>query len=143
MAFPTSEFVDCTFTLVEAVSLARTASGKAVARVEYGDPYFTARFETAPLYRPERAAWLAWDASRRGGMVSFITHDLARSELLAYPAGVPEIIAETWNGEGTVATLAAETDARERLMRILAEMLVTRLYTIPDMSDEIRSDMAG
>ena len=43
----------------------------------------------------------------------------------------------------TVATLAAETDARERLMRILAEMLVTRLYTIPDMSDEIRSDMAG
>ncbi len=107
MAFPTSEFVDCTFTLVEAVSLARTASGKAVARVEYGDPYFTARIETAPLYRDRRAAWEAWKATLRGGMVSFTTWDRSKPELLAYPAGVPEIVAETWNGEGTVATLAA------------------------------------
>lgn len=107
MTFPTDRFTDCTFTLVEGVSLARTASGKAVARVEFADPYLTATLATGPLYWPERARWQAWKAAKRGGMVSFLTHDLSKPELLAYPNGHPAILDETWDGNGTVAALAA------------------------------------
>lgn len=104
---PDSGFVSCRFALHEQVSLSRYAGGRAVARVQYGDPWIHASIETLPQYPSQRARWEAWLASLRGGMKSFITHDLSRPELIAYPNGVPEIVAGTWNGQGTIDSLAA------------------------------------
>ncbi len=97
----------CTFTFQEAVSLSRTASGKAVSRVEYGDPHLRARFLTWNLRVDDRHGWEAWKDSLRGGMRSFLAWDASRPEPLAYLSGVPDIIAGTWDGEGTVSALSA------------------------------------
>lgn len=105
-ALPHHRLVDCTFSLVEPVSLSRGQGGRAVAAVEFADPYITATFETPPMSWRERSEWEAWRASLRGGLKSFITYDVSRSELAAYPDGVPEIIAETWNGQGAATTVA-------------------------------------
>lgn len=98
--------VDCTFNLVEPVSLSRGQGGRAVAAVEYADPYLTATVQTGMLTWQERNEWEAWRASLRGGLKSFVTHDVSRSELAAYPTGVPEIVAETWNGRGIATSVS-------------------------------------
>lgn len=100
------DLVDCTFNLVEPVSISRAQGGRAVAAVEYADSYLTATIQTGMLTWQERNEWEAWRASLRGGLKSFVTHDVSRSQPLAYPNGVPEIIAETWNGQGTATVVA-------------------------------------
>lgn len=100
------ELNESTFTFTEQVSLSRSAGGKAVASVEYGDPYLHARFVTLRLALAARHGWEAWKDSLRGGMKSFLAWDASRPQPLAYPAGVPEIVAGTWNGQGTVSAIA-------------------------------------
>ncbi len=100
------ELVDCTFDLVESVSLSRTQGGRGVSPVEYADPYLTASIETGALSWQARNAWEAWRASLRGGLRTFKTYDVSRSELSAYPNGVPEIVAGIWGGQGTATAVA-------------------------------------
>lgn len=97
--------VDCTFNLVESVSISRAKGGRAVAAVEYADPYIAATIETGPVDWKTRSRWEAWRASLRGGLKSFVTYDVSRAELAAYPAGVPQIIAGTWNGQGAASSV--------------------------------------
>lgn len=106
-ALPSHSLVDCTFNLVEPVSISRGAGGRAVAAVEYADSYISATFQTGPLSWAARNAWEAWRASLRGGLKSFVTYDVSRSELAAYPDGVPEITDGDWDGKGDATTVAA------------------------------------
>lgn len=98
---------ESTFTFVEQVSLSRSAGGATVATVEYGDPYLRAKFVTLRMGLAERHGWEAWKDGLRGGLASFLAWDASRPEPLAYPAGVPEIMAGTWNGLGSATALAA------------------------------------
>lgn len=98
---------ESTFTFVDQVSLSRSQGGKAVAVVEYGDSYLRTRFTTLRLYLHQRHAWEAWKDGLRGGLNSFLAWDASRPEPLAYPNGVPEIKAGTWDGKGTVSAIAA------------------------------------
>lgn len=97
---------ECTFSLVEPVSVSRTGGGRAISAVEYADPYWSARFVTHnPTMPTERKGWSAWKKSLRGGTKSFLAYDKTRCELIAYPKGHPSIIDSSWNGQGTVSAL--------------------------------------
>lgn len=98
---------ECSFLLVEAVSLSRGVGGKTVAAVEVADPYWRAIFRTPNLAHTDKLGWAAWKNSLRGGLKTFLAFDWSRREPKAYPNGVPEILAATWDGEGTIDTLAA------------------------------------
>lgn len=98
----------CTFTFSEGVSISRNAKGKAIAAVEFDDPHLTVRIASGRLDLHERHPWEAWKDSLRGGLRSFLAYDMSRAEPLAYRnGGVPQIVAGTWNGEGTASALSA------------------------------------
>lgn len=101
------ELNESTFTFVESVSLSRTGGGRAVAAIEYADPYLRARFVTLRLTLAQRHAWEAWKDGLRGGLRSFLAWDASRPEPLAYPEGVPAIKAGTWNGKGTASAIGS------------------------------------
>ncbi|MBX3580839.1 MAG: hypothetical protein KF810_02945 [Rhizobiaceae bacterium] len=101
------QLAECTFLIVEGVALSRAGKGRAITAIDQFDPWVMARIRTGPLTHAERRAWSAWKNSLRGGMKHFLAYDQARSWLLNYPHGVPEIIAETWNGEAIVTELSA------------------------------------
>lgn len=103
---PDYRLVDCTFNLNEPVSISRTHGGRGISAVEYADPYITATIQTGPIGWHERNEWEAWRASLRGGLRSFVTHDVSRERLAAYPDGVPQIVAGTWNGQGGMSAIA-------------------------------------
>lgn len=104
---PFYRFKECTFATVEGTALNRTANGRAISAVEQYDPWIQASFKTTPLFPAERKVWSAWKSSLRGGMKSFLAYDASRPEPIAYPKGVPEIIATTWDGTGIVTALSA------------------------------------
>lgn len=106
-SLPHHKLVECQFSLVEPVSISRTHGGRGISAVEYADPYISAVIETLPMPRSERAMWEAWRASLRGGLKSFVTYDTSRKELIAYPDGFPQIVAGSWNGQGTATAVAA------------------------------------
>ena len=97
----------CTFTFNDGVSVSRTASGRAVSAVEHSDPYLGLKVQTPRLQISERHPWEAWKDSLRGGLKSFLAYDISRKEPLAYPNGVPQIVAGTWDGTGTLSDLDA------------------------------------
>lgn len=102
-----SEIRISTWKPVLGVALNRYGNGKAVSAVDQYDPWFRAEFQTVPLAPQRRRVWSAWRNSLRGGMKSFLAYDAMRSFPLAYPAGVPSIIAGTWNGSGITTALSA------------------------------------
>src|SRR5690606_10340341 len=101
------QLAECTFSIVEGVAPSRAGKGRAITAIDQFDPWVMARIRTGPLTHAERRAWSAWKNSLRGGMKHFLAYDQARSWLLNYPHGVPEILAETWDGEAIVTELSA------------------------------------
>lgn len=103
------ELAECTFKTNDGVALNRTANNRAISAVDRYDPWISATFRTRRLYPAERHAWAAWKESLRGGMKSFLAYDASRRQPINYPNGVPEILAETWDGEGTLDAIAARS----------------------------------
>lgn len=103
---PLMRFEECTFLLDPGVATARHARGRAGTSSQVRDALWFAKFETARLSVPDSATWQAWVNTQRGGLNLFLAWDVFRSEPLAYPAGVPEILAATWDGEASVTSLA-------------------------------------
>lgn len=98
---------ESSFSLIDLVSVSRTGGGRAISAVEYADPYWAARFVSHnPTMPAERKGWSAWKKSLRGGIKSFLAYDKTRCELIAYPKGHPSILDSSWNGHGTVSSLA-------------------------------------
>lgn len=100
------ELIESTFELITFVGINRLENNRAISAVDHLDPYWEAKFITRRLYQHERAAWKAWKDSLRGGMQAFLAYDITRKYPIAYPNGVPEIIATTWNGQGDVTALS-------------------------------------
>ena len=101
------ELAVCTFSLMDGVALNRAANGRVISAVDQFDPWILGKFKTRRLMPAERRAWVAWKNSLQGGMKSFLAWDASRQYPITYPNGVPEIIASTWDGEGTLSALAA------------------------------------
>ncbi|MDF1606950.1 hypothetical protein PZ897_02035 [Hoeflea sp. YIM 152468] len=95
-----------TFSLDPGTSIARHGKGLAGTVSQIREAVWTMRLETPRLEHPVRNQWQAWHHTLRGGLRFFLAWDISRAEPRAYPNGVPEILAATWNGEGTVASLA-------------------------------------
>lgn len=98
-----------TFNVVSGDAISRTSNGRAISSVDHYNPWIMAEFETGPLYPEHRRAWSAWKNSLRGAMKSFLAYDLSRQYPLAYPNGIPSVIAGTWNGQGTTTVLSARS----------------------------------
>lgn len=98
--------VESTFTLDEGTVVSRHDEGRRGTVSQIRDPIWSAHLQTQPLDLGGRAEWQAWKNTLRGGLRSFLAWDVSRYEPRAYPNGVPEIIAGTWNGQGTVTSLA-------------------------------------
>lgn len=96
-----------TFNVVNGDALNRTDNGRAVSSVDHHNPYIVAEFELGPLYPESRRGWSSWKNSLRGAMKSFLAYDLSRQYPLAYPNGIPSVIAATWSGQGTTIALSA------------------------------------
>lgn len=99
----------CTFMTVNGDAVNRTQNGRAVSAVDHYNPWIRAEIETGPLYPEDRRGWSAWKNSLRGAMKSFLAYDLSRQYPLAYPAGIPGVVASTWNGQGVALSLAARS----------------------------------
>lgn len=96
-----------TFIPITGDAVNRTGSGRAVSVVNHTDPWIRSQFETGPLYPEERRMWSAWKDSLRGAMKSFLAYDLSRQYPIAYPQGIPGVVASTWNGQGVSISLSA------------------------------------
>lgn len=104
---------ECTFMLDPGTSVARHNKGMAGTVSQNREPVWTMHLETGKLKHEVRNQWQAWHHTLRGGLRFFLAWDISRQEPRAYPNGVPEIVAATWDGEGTVSSLstAGQIDA--------------------------------
>ena len=98
--------VESTFELDPGTAVARHARGLAGTTSRVREPLWTVRFATEPLTIADKAAWQAWYNSLGGGLKLFLGWDVTRHQPLAYPNGVPTIIAGTWDGTASVTSLA-------------------------------------
>lgn len=106
---PFYAFRKSTWKFVEGSALNRTSNGRAISVVDQYNPFIMAEFATRALYPNERRQFSAWKNSLQGGLKSFLAYDQSRAFPIAYPGGVPEIIATTWNGSGITTALSARS----------------------------------
>lgn len=94
------------FVLDQGTSIARHAKGAAGTVSQIREPLWFAEFETTPMFREDRARWIAWLETLSGGLKYFTVWDASQPQPLAYPDGVPSILASTWDGTATVTSLS-------------------------------------
>jgi len=103
---PLTRFDECSFVLDPGVAVARHGRGLAGTVSQVREPQWAVRFQTPRLSVMDAAKWQSWLNTQRGGLNRFLAWDVFRAEPFAYPAGVPAILAATWDGEATVSSLA-------------------------------------
>jgi hypothetical protein len=107
--FPDTILTECTVTLDEGLVMARHSRGRAGTISQIAQPNWTARINTGGMGPQRRATWESWRNSLGGR--PFLAWDTSLPEPLAYMNGHPAIIAGTWNGTGTIASMTADTIA--------------------------------
>lgn len=100
------ELPKCRFALDHGTSVARHAKGAAGTVSQNREPIWFAEFETQPMFREDRARWIAWLDTLNGGLKYFLAWDASQPQPLAYPDGVPSIISTAWDGTATVTSLS-------------------------------------
>lgn len=104
---PSYRLSRATFNLVAQVASAASHHGAKLNMTMIGSPVWHIDVETVPLWDDERREWTAWVNSLRGGLKSFLAHDVTRKPR-AYPgAKKPADIASGWDGTAVVTSLGA------------------------------------
>lgn len=94
------------FTLDPGTSVSRHARGGAGTVSQIREPLWFAEFETTQMFREARAPVIAWLDTLVGGLKFFLAWDASQPQPLAYPNGVPSILAASWDGTATVTSLS-------------------------------------
>lgn len=103
--FPIFQFEESTFTLDSGIVESRHSKGRVGTLSRVREPLWFARFNTGQIHRLLKTRWQSWFTSLNG-INDCLTYDHSKKELINYPNGVPQIIANTWNGTASVASLA-------------------------------------